>query len=99
MQSCLWDDCLSLPQLLVKKRRSCSISLSFTDDNGQQHVWENCERDVSELLQHEVDHLEGVLATDEPEGPLRDAFAFREAFDKYPELFSKQVDYSIAPTL
>lgn len=59
----LWDDCLSLPPLLVRVRRHTRISVRYTDLDGEEMVIE-AEGDLSELLQHEIDHLEGTLILD-----------------------------------
>ena len=59
----LWDDCMSFPRLLVKVRRARSCRLTFTTREGEGAVW-NLEGDLSELLQHEVDHLNGILAVE-----------------------------------
>lgn len=58
----LWDDCMSFPGLLVKVRRHKRCSLKFLDENREEQVW-NLEDDMSELIQHEYDHLDGILAT------------------------------------
>jgi peptide deformylase len=58
----LWDDCMSFPNLLVKVKRHKKLTLTFFDINWKKHVW-NLEDDMSELIQHEYDHLDGVLAT------------------------------------
>ncbi len=58
----LWDDCMSFPDLLVKVNRSKHCTLTFYDTKWQKHVWELA-NDLSELIQHEVDHLNGILAT------------------------------------
>ena len=58
----LWDDCFSFPDLLVKVERSVSMQLRYEDAQGVQVL--RAERDFSELLQHEVDHLDGILAID-----------------------------------
>lgn len=58
----LWDDCMSLPNLLVRLRRHRSIRLRFCDENWMPHEWELAD-DLSELLQHEYDHLDGILCT------------------------------------
>ncbi|GHB61164.1 peptide deformylase [Persicitalea jodogahamensis] len=58
----LWDDCMSLPNLLVQLRRHRSIRLQFYDENWQVQEWELTD-DLSELLQHELDHLDGILCT------------------------------------
>ena len=56
------DDCMSFPKLLVKVRRYRHTILRYTDEN-----WEPKEKlmddDMSELIQHEYDHLDGILAT------------------------------------
>jgi peptide deformylase len=58
----VWDDCMSLPNLLVKVKRHKKIALKYLDENWQAQVWE-MEDDLSELLQHECDHLNGILIT------------------------------------
>lgn len=57
----LWDDCMSFPNLLVRLRRHRSCTLSFRDVDWQQRSWP-LEDDLSELIQHEYDHLDGILA-------------------------------------
>jgi len=57
----LWDDCMSFPDLLVKVRRHKTCRIAFRDENwAQRHM--DLEDDLSELLQHEIDHLDGILA-------------------------------------
>ena len=57
----VWDDCMSFPDLLVKVRRhkSCTIVYKDMDFNERQMQLAD---DLSELLQHEYDHLDGILA-------------------------------------
>ena len=57
----LWDDCMSFPELLVKVRRHRRCRIRFRDEAWQEQEMA-LEGDLSELLQHEVDHLDGVLA-------------------------------------
>lgn len=59
----LWDDCFSFPDILVKVERHYAISVSFLDDRG---VRKNLRATgaFAELLQHEIDHLHGILAID-----------------------------------
>lgn len=58
----LWDDCMSFPHLLVKVKRHRHLTIRYLDEN-----WEKQEQflsdDLSELLQHEYDHLDGILCT------------------------------------
>ena len=58
----LWDDCMSFPNLLVKVKRHQSLTIKYLDQNWQPQEWE-MEDSLSELLQHEYDHLNGVLCT------------------------------------
>jgi peptide deformylase len=58
----LWDDCMCFPELLVRVRRHRSCTISFLDIEGRRQEW-YLEGDLSELLQHEYDHLDGILAT------------------------------------
>ncbi len=58
----LWDDCMCFPNLLVKVKRHKSLTLKYLDENFQQQEWFVTDA-VSELVQHEYDHLEGVLCT------------------------------------
>lgn len=60
----LWDDCLCFPELLVRVRRARSISLEFEDERGHFQRWNDLPPAESELFQHELDHLDGVLAVD-----------------------------------
>ncbi len=55
---------MSFPGLLVRLQRHRSISISFQDEQGETHALANLPQDQSELLQHEIDHLHGVLAVD-----------------------------------
>jgi peptide deformylase len=58
----VWDDCMCFPNLFVKVMRHNTIEIEYLDENWktQNAVFEN---DLSELFQHEFDHLEGILCT------------------------------------
>jgi peptide deformylase len=64
----VWDDCLSVPDVLVRVRRHCSVSLTYRDHRFRRREWKKLPRDLSELIQHEINHLDGVLMTDLAEG-------------------------------
>lgn len=57
----LWDDCMSFPELLVRVKRHKECRIYYKDLD-----WKDCmmelKDDLSELLQHEYDHLDGILA-------------------------------------
>jgi peptide deformylase len=58
----LWDDCMSFPHLLVKVKRHRTLTIKYLDEDWQPQQWD-MEGGLSELLQHEYDHLNGVLCT------------------------------------
>lgn len=93
----MWDDCMSFPNLLVRLLRHESISLKFQNERGQQQHWDKVPRDLAELLQHEIDHLNGVLAIDRAID--RESIVERSVFDSMPEHFANQADYTIAPVI
>jgi peptide deformylase len=57
----LWDDCMSFPELLVRVSRHKSCTITFRDMDWNTHSID-LSGNLSELLQHECDHLDGVLA-------------------------------------
>jgi peptide deformylase len=57
----VWDDCMCFPDLLVKVKRYRRCRIKYRDMNWEEKSME-LEGDLSELLQHEYDHLEGILA-------------------------------------
>jgi|GEM_PF-79454 len=60
----VWDDCLSTPSVLVKIQRNTSISLRYQTINGEFREWLHLPADLAELLQHEIEHLDGILMID-----------------------------------
>ena len=91
----LWDDCMSFPELLVKVRRHASITLSFTDEEGRRQCWEDLEAAQSELFQHELDHLDGVLALDRALDST--SIIHRRVFEEDPERYLAAVDLRPSP--
>lgn len=59
----LWDDCFSFPELMVRLRRHRAVGLRHQDGAGAWHEI-TADGDLSELIQHEMDHLDGILAVD-----------------------------------
>ncbi|WP_221392619.1 peptide deformylase [Dyadobacter sp. NIV53] len=58
----IWDDCMSFPNLLVKVKRHKSLTIKYLDEDWKPQEWKMSD-DLSELLQHEYDHLDGILCT------------------------------------
>ncbi len=87
----LWDDCMSFPMLLVRVKRHASISIRFKNEAGELQTWDRLPKDLSELFQHEIDHLEGVLAMDLALN--KEAIVSRSVFQTNPSFFREQVSY------
>ncbi|QXE20878.1 peptide deformylase [Clostridium sp. 001] len=56
------DDCMSFPNLLVKVKRYKECTVMYKDINFADKTLK-FKGDLSELIQHEYDHLDGILAT------------------------------------
>lgn len=57
----VWDDCMSFPDLFVKVKRHRSCRIRYHDMDWSPRTMDLAD-DLSELLQHEYDHLDGILA-------------------------------------
>jgi len=75
----VWDDCFSFPNLLVRVQRAYRIRVRYQDPKGDFHEVD-LEGDRAELLQHEIDHVDGVLAVDRAQGA--DPFCLREEWNR-----------------
>ncbi len=93
----LWDDCMSFPWLMVRVERHLRIDLDFCSETGKRGTWRNVDQAISELVQHELDHLDGVLAIDRALD--RDSIVARQVYEANRERFARQVDYTIVPTV
>ena len=93
----LWDDCMSLPSLMVKVARAPAVTIAYTDEQGANREWQVAEPAVAELLQHEIDHLDGVLAIDRALD--EHSIIMREVYLAEQDYFDRQVDYVIQATL
>src|SRR5438034_708922 len=61
----VWDACLSFLSIFMQVERHREITVRYQDLEGTWHeIRAGAERDLSELLQHEIDHLDGILAVD-----------------------------------
>jgi len=57
----IWDDCMSFPDILVKVKRHKKCHVTFRDLEWKYQSLD-LQDSLSELIQHEVDHLNGILA-------------------------------------
>jgi peptide deformylase len=61
----VWDACLSFLSIFMQVERHRHITVRYQNLRGETHEFEaGDERNLSELLQHEIDHLDGILAID-----------------------------------
>jgi len=61
----VWDACLSFLSIFMQVERHREITVRYQDLSGEwQEIRAGEERNLSELLQHEIDHLDGILAVD-----------------------------------
>ncbi len=55
------DDCMSFPGLFVRLLRHKRVIVHYRDEHWQEQTLP-LEGDMAELIQHEYDHLDGILA-------------------------------------
>jgi len=61
----VWDACLSCLSIFMQVERHREIKVRYQDLRGETlEVRAGDDRNLSELLQHEIDHLDGILAID-----------------------------------
>ena len=61
----VWDACLSFLSIFMQVERNREITVRYQSLDGAPHEFRAGDnRSLSELLQHEIDHLDGILAVD-----------------------------------
>ncbi len=91
----LWDDCMCFPETLVRVARYASISVRCIDLSGEVLMKAKLPLAEAELLQHEIDHLDGKLSFDRAVG--ENAVVPRSVFEADRATFARQVDYFPQP--
>jgi peptide deformylase len=89
----VWDACLSFLSIFMQVERKREITVRYQDLTGEHHVFRaGDDRNLSELLQHEIDHLDGILAVDR----ITDikSLCTREEFEKR---YRESSPYAAAP--
>lgn len=77
----VWDACLSFLSIFMQVVRRRSITVRYQNLYGESLEFEaGDDRNLSELLQHEIDHLDGILAIDRVTDPR--TICTREEFEK-----------------
>lgn len=76
----VWDSCFSLKaEFFVNIPRHRSVKVKYDDARQVLHE-ETFSDDMSELLQHEIDHLDGVMCSDRLTDPKK--IVMREEWEK-----------------
>ena len=61
----VWDACLSFLSIVMQVERHREITVRYQNLSGETLEFAaGDEKNLSELLQHEIDHLDGILAID-----------------------------------
>jgi peptide deformylase len=61
----VWDACLSFLSIFMQVERHRQVHIRYQDVQGRFcELNAGDDRNLSELLQHEIDHLDGILALD-----------------------------------
>jgi peptide deformylase len=61
----VWDACLSFLSIFMQVERHREITVRYQNLSSEwNEIHAGEERNLSELLQHEIDHLDGILAVD-----------------------------------
>src|SRR5690606_30461519 len=63
-----WEGCLSFLRYRVRVNRPTAVTVDYLDELGQPASL-RAEGFLARVLQHEIDHLDGILTLDRAEGP------------------------------
>src|SRR5215470_9547849 len=89
----VWDACLSFLSIFMQVERHREIKVRYLTPEGETvEVEAGEERDLSELLQHEIDHLDGILAIDRVTDVK--TIVTREEFEKR---YRAESPYAVSP--
>ena len=58
------EGCLSLPGISLDVKRSARVSVKAQNEKGEEYTIEDASGLLAKALQHEVDHLNGILFID-----------------------------------
>jgi peptide deformylase len=90
----VWDACLSFLSIFMQVERHRDITVRYQNLHGEVLEFQaGDDRNLSELLQHEIDHLDGILAIDRVADVK--TICTREEFEKR---YRDSSPYAVAPT-
>jgi peptide deformylase len=92
-KSIVWDACLSFLSIFMQVERHRRVTVCYQNLNGERlELKADDNRNLSELLQHEIDHLDGILAIDRVVN--LNTICTREEFEKR---YRDASPYAVAP--
>ena len=75
-----YEGCMSVPEIRGKVERYKNIELTYYNENGDK-IKKQLNGFFARLVQHECDHLDGIVFLEKVKGP--NGFATKENMDKY----------------
>ena len=75
-----YEGCMSVPSIRGKVERYKNIELTYYNENGEKII-KQVNGFFARLVQHECDHLDGIVFLEKVKGP--NGFATKENIDKY----------------
>ena len=86
------EGCLSFPDVYEKVKRFKVITLKYRDKNFKEHTLTATET-LGIIIQHETDHLNGILLVDKmnPLGKMAQAFKLAKITDKAKKMTNEMV--------
>ncbi len=82
---------MSFPNLVVRVLRNAKISIQYQTEEGETVNWNDLSEAESELIQHEMDHLDGILAIDR--AITNRDILYKEEYEKNKRHYESLVDY------
>lgn len=77
-----WEACLSIPDVYAKVERPKKVKVEAMDVEGNK-IKINASGYYARVIQHEIDHLNGILITDIAKGPILNNTQFEKLLESY----------------
>merc|ERR1712154_729014 len=86
-----YEQCVSFPELMVKKKRYNRIRTEFYDENGRKRICYLKSQDAR-MFQHECDHLDGRLMTDDVSWEEDGAILYVDEYERRQQILRPQIE-------
>ena len=77
-----WEACLSIPDVYARVERAQKIKVEAFDESGEKFRL-NASGFFARVIQHEIDHLDGILITDKAIGETMTEEQFQKILEQY----------------